>query len=117
MGTGSFPEVKRPGRVADHPPPSKCRGQERVGLYLYSPSGPVMGTPLPFTLFLCVYFIDDGILEVETCIRNISNEISFYYRLRNLLRQMLYKQHEEITFRMFILRTNIYGVSVIHYFV
>ena len=39
MGTGSFPGVKRPGRSAGHPPPSKCRGQERVGLYLYSPSG------------------------------------------------------------------------------
>ena len=50
IGTGSFPGVKRPGRGADHPPPSKCRGQERVGLYLYSPSGPswpVMGAPLP----------------------------------------------------------------------
>ena len=40
MGTGSFPGVKRPGRGADHPTPSKCRGHERVGLYLYSPSGP-----------------------------------------------------------------------------
>ena len=33
------------------PPPSKCGGQERVGLYLYSPSGPswpVMGKPLPY---------------------------------------------------------------------
>ena len=52
MGTGSFLEVKRPGRGADHPPPSKCRGQERVGLYLYSPSRPswpVMGAPLAFT--------------------------------------------------------------------
>ena len=36
----TFPGVKRPGRGADHPPPSKCRGQERVELYLYSPSGP-----------------------------------------------------------------------------
>ena len=48
MGTGSFPGVKRLGRRADHPPPSKCRGQEGVGLYLYSPSGPswpVMGAP------------------------------------------------------------------------
>ena len=34
MGTGSFPGVKRPGRGADHPPPSKCRGHERVGLYI-----------------------------------------------------------------------------------
>ena len=50
MGTGSLPGVKRPGRGADPPPTSKCRGQERVGLYLYSPSGPswpVMGAPLP----------------------------------------------------------------------
>ena len=38
--TGSFPGVKRPRRDADHPPLSKCRGHERVGLYLYSPSGP-----------------------------------------------------------------------------
>ena len=50
MGTGSFPGVKRPGRGADHPPPSKCRGHDRVELYLYSPSGPswpVKGAPLP----------------------------------------------------------------------
>ena len=40
MGTASFPGVKRPGRGVDHPPPSKRRGHERVGLYLYSPSGP-----------------------------------------------------------------------------
>ena len=40
LGTGSFLEVKRPGRGADHPPPSKYRGHERLGLYLYSPSGP-----------------------------------------------------------------------------
>ena len=42
VGTGSFQVVKRPGRGADHPPPSKCQGHERVGLYLYSPSGPVI---------------------------------------------------------------------------
>ena len=38
MGTGSFARVKRPGRGADHPLPSKRRGHERVGLYLYLPS-------------------------------------------------------------------------------
>ena len=51
MGTGSFPGVKRPGRGADHPPPPKRRGHERVGLYLYSSSGPswpVIGRTLPF---------------------------------------------------------------------
>ena len=52
MGTESFPGVKRPGRGADHPPPSNCRGHERVGLYLYStfgPSWPVMGKTFTFT--------------------------------------------------------------------
>ena len=37
---GLSPGVKWPGRGADHPPPFKRRGHERVGLYLYSPSGP-----------------------------------------------------------------------------
>ena len=57
MGTGSFPRVKRPGRGADHPPPSKCRGQERVGLYLYYPSvpsWPVMGAPLPLYIYIYI---------------------------------------------------------------
>jgi hypothetical protein len=40
MGTGSFPEVKRPGRGFDHLPPSSAEVKERVELYLYSPSGP-----------------------------------------------------------------------------
>ena len=54
MGTGSFPGVKRRERGADHPPPSKCRGQERVGLYLYSPSGPqwpVIGWTIPLLMY------------------------------------------------------------------
>ena len=60
MGTGSFPGVKRPGRGADHPSPSKCRGHERVGLYLYSPSGlswPVIGTEtvIKFRLLVSAY--------------------------------------------------------------
>jgi len=32
MGTGSFPEVKRPGPGVDHPPPSSAAGEERVEL-------------------------------------------------------------------------------------
>ena len=55
MGTGSFSGVKRPGRGADHPPPFKCRGHERVGLYLCSPSvpsWPVLGWTFTYlTLF------------------------------------------------------------------
>ena len=40
MGTGSFPGAKRPRRGADHPPPSGAEVEERIELYLYSPSGP-----------------------------------------------------------------------------
>jgi hypothetical protein len=40
MGTGSFPGVKRQGRGFDHPHPSSAKVKKRVGLYLYSPSGP-----------------------------------------------------------------------------
>ena len=48
-----------PGGKADHPPPSKRPGHERVGLYLCSPSGPswpvigrtsVLNTALTLTL-------------------------------------------------------------------
>ena len=52
MGTRSFPGVKRAGCGADHPPPSEGRGHERVGRYLYSPSGPswpVIGRTFTFT--------------------------------------------------------------------
>ena len=46
--------VKRPGRGADHSPPSKRPGQEKVELYLYSPSGPswpVIGSTFTFTFY------------------------------------------------------------------
>jgi hypothetical protein len=35
----SFPEIKRPGRGADHPTTSSVKVQERVELYTYSPCG------------------------------------------------------------------------------
>jgi len=40
LGTGSFPRVKRQGRGVDHPPPPSAEVNERVELYIYSPSGP-----------------------------------------------------------------------------
>jgi len=39
MGTGSFPGVTRPGRGANHPPPSSAEVKERVELYMYTPLG------------------------------------------------------------------------------
>ena len=41
VGTGSFPGVKRPGRVVDHPSPSSAEVKERIELYLHSPSWPL----------------------------------------------------------------------------
>jgi hypothetical protein len=45
MGTRSFLGIKRPGRCVDHPPPSRADVKERVGLYLYSNSGPSWPVP------------------------------------------------------------------------
>jgi len=42
MGTGSFPGVKRPGRGVDQPPPSSAEVKERVELYLYFLSEPLL---------------------------------------------------------------------------
>jgi hypothetical protein len=39
-GIGSFPGVKRPGRGVDHSRSSSADVEEKVKLYLYSPSGP-----------------------------------------------------------------------------
>ena len=57
-GTGSFPGVKRPGRVLDHQPPPhfSVEVKERVELNLCSHSGPscpVRGWTLPL-LFTCL---------------------------------------------------------------
>jgi len=42
MGSESFPGVKWPGRGVDHPHPSSTEVKERVELYLYSLSGPLL---------------------------------------------------------------------------
>jgi len=39
MDTESFPGVKRPERGVDHPPTSSAEIEERVELYICSPSG------------------------------------------------------------------------------
>jgi hypothetical protein len=35
VGTGSFQEVKRPGRDVDHPPPSSVEIKDRIEQYIY----------------------------------------------------------------------------------
>jgi len=52
MGTGSFPEVKQPGRSVNHLHTSSAEVKERVEPHLYSPSGPswqIIESFLPFT--------------------------------------------------------------------
>jgi hypothetical protein len=57
MGTESSPGVKRPGRGVDHTPPSSAEVKERVGLYLYSLSGPPWPV-LERTLFFLLCFLE-----------------------------------------------------------
>jgi hypothetical protein len=50
MGTGSFPEVKRPGRNVDHKPPSSAEVKKELGYtstHPMRPPGPVTGFHLP----------------------------------------------------------------------
>jgi len=79
MGTLSYPGVKRPGRDADHPPPSSVEVEERIELYIYftsGPSWPVIGLPLPlpFTVFphfwniLYIYKQETEFDSIMTCI-------------------------------------------------
>jgi len=52
VGTGSFPGIKWPGH-GDRPSPSSAEVKERVGLYLYLPSGP--SWPVQGELYLYLY--------------------------------------------------------------
>ena len=73
-GTGSFPGVKRPGRGADHPPPSKRRVHERVEPYLYSQSGlqwPVIGRTFTFTFY--IYAKECFLSRTKRSVREVIN--------------------------------------------
>ena len=80
MPSGPFPRVKRPGRGADHPPPSKCRAHERVGLYLYSPSGPqwpVIGRTIP--QLVCFIFRHEYEMKMrEIALNNLHNGLDLF---------------------------------------
>jgi len=99
MGTVSFPGVKRPWRGADHPP-SSAEVEERVELYLYSPSGPswpVLGV-LTFYLHTRVpgthsstLFNPCILIELDSSIKTPANTLYMYihihrYSLTLLLR-------------------------------
>jgi len=43
----SFPEIKRPGRGVNYPPPSNTDFKQRIELYFYSLSGPVLRRKFP----------------------------------------------------------------------
>jgi hypothetical protein len=61
MGTGSFPGIKGPERVVDHPTSSSAEIKERVQLYLFSPcesSWSVLGRNLPLPFI----YTDPGVL-------------------------------------------------------
>jgi len=62
MGTGSFPGVKRPGRGADHPPPSSAEVKRKVELQIDSTSGPswhLLGRTLPLPLHYIYLYTDN----------------------------------------------------------
>jgi hypothetical protein len=59
IGTGSFPGVKRPGRGADHPPPSSAEVKKEYSYTSTHPLGqfrPVMGRLYDFTTYRCHVF-------------------------------------------------------------
>ena len=59
MVTGSFPEVKQPGRGVDHPPLSSAEVKERVGRYLYSSSRPSWPVLRQFNFYLYLYLLSE----------------------------------------------------------
>ena len=70
-----FPGSKEAGAWCCPPPPSKCRGHERVQLHLHSPSGPswpVMGAPLPFTFTVTIVNFLIWLYTENCCLKCLS---------------------------------------------
>jgi hypothetical protein len=68
MGTGSFPGVKRPGRCADHPPPSSAEVEKE---YSYTSTYPLVhfrSVTGQLYLYLLVLLIGnhDNVISIET---------------------------------------------------
>ena len=87
MGTGSFLEVKRLGRGADHPPPYSAEVKERVELYFYFPSGPswpVLGWAVPLRSaqlqWLCQFAMEQDGCSVS-CVQQVTRSSDFVAQL------------------------------------
>ena len=65
-GAGSFPAVQRPGRGADHPPPSNAEVKERVELHNYYPSGPLVNFTFAFLWSNVSFFFKQSVAYVLT---------------------------------------------------
>jgi hypothetical protein len=90
----SLTRVKRPGRGANHPPPSSAEVRERVELYLYSffgPSWPVLGWALPLP-FYC------ELLLLSVCYHWLRISGSSRLHLENLA-VVYFKHLKELFFR------------------
>jgi uncharacterized membrane protein len=61
------------------PTPSSAEVKERADLYHYSPIcfRGLLSVNLPLTLCLCTYLAGDDVLEVEKCVRNVSDKWLF----------------------------------------
>ena len=74
MGTGSFPEVKRPGCGVDHAPPSSAEVKGRVELFLYSfgPSWPIIGWTLTlYSIHRLIYLMEKPCVLCEVWIYSL----------------------------------------------
>jgi hypothetical protein len=88
-GTGSFPELKRPGRSLDQPHPSSAEVKERVQLYLYSTSVPSCHV-IGWTFIETTYWIRTEYFYVP---RRFSETIIHWYTWKHTFSLHLVKHH------------------------
>ena len=88
MGTGSYPEVKRPGRGVDHPPRLSAEVKERVELYFYSPLG--LGDLLLLTAVLTQC---SRVLLVKLSISQLVKKFTAFYGTRRFITTFTSARH------------------------
>ena len=80
----SFPGVKRPGRGVDNLPQSSAEVEEKVGLYIYSPSGPSRPVLGEIYFYCCVKVLRIAPSTVysqvaTSCTKNLTFKDAMYY--------------------------------------